>query len=206
MERGVFCLLAGISVALAEITQFQMTECGSSRDVQFHSVSLTPMPVQIPGDIRLSVDASLTKTIGSSKMSLSIKRKTYFGVEVPMPCLFHIGSCTYDNLCTMVHQMITENWVGIVGGIGTQIQTMLSSVGVNASQCPQPPRNIRIVNYPISIPRIPAILTWFAAGDYHVIVKVNENDTGRQLVCLDLQLSVTQQREPSRSGWLFSGR
>ncbi|XP_062595880.1 ganglioside GM2 activator-like [Saccostrea cucullata] len=206
MWGGVFCLLAGISVTLAEIRQFQMTDCGSSRDVQFHSVSVTPMPVRIPGDIRLSVDASLTKAIGSSRMSLSIKRKSYFGVEVPMPCLFNIGSCTYDDLCTMVQKMITENWVGIVGGIGTQIQTMLTSVGVNASQCPQPPRNIRITDYPISIPRIPAILTWFAAGDYRVIVKVNENGTGRQLVCLNLQLSVTQHREPSTSGWLFGGR
>ncbi|XP_061184648.1 ganglioside GM2 activator-like [Saccostrea echinata] len=206
MGISIFCLVAGLSLALAEITQLQMTDCGSSSDVVIRSVSVTPMPVQVPGDIHLSVDASLTNTIGSSKMSLSVKRKTFLGLEIPIPCLLHVGSCTYNDLCTTVQQMITEDWAGIMGGIGKQIQTMLSSVGVNASQCPQPPRDLRINDYTISIPSIPSVLTWFAAGDYHVNVKVNENASGKQLVCLDLQLSVTQHKEPGSSGWLLGRR
>ena len=41
-------------------------------------------------------------------------------------------------------------------------------------------------------------------GDYHVNIKVNENASGRLLTCLDLQLSVTEHKEPS--GWLFGRR
>ncbi|XP_048776905.1 ganglioside GM2 activator-like [Ostrea edulis] len=206
MAAVFICILVGLSLASGEITQLQMTNCGSSSDIQIRQVSVTPMPIQVPGDIHLSVDGSLTNSIGSSKMTLSIHRKTFLGLEVPIPCLLHVGSCTYNDLCTMVDQMITENWAGIMGGIGQQVNTMLSSVGVNASQCPQTPKELHITDYTITIPTIPSILSWFAAGDYHVNVKVNENSTGRLLLCLDLQLSVTEHKDPGSSGWLLGRR
>ena len=70
---------------------------------------------------------------------------------------------TYDNLCTTVNQMITENWAGIMGDIGNQINTMLSSVGVNASQCPQPARDLHINGFSLTLPSMPSILSFFAA-------------------------------------------
>ena len=70
---------------------------------------------------------------------------------------------TYDNLCTTVNQMITENWAGIMGDIGNQINTMLSSVGVNASQCPQPARDLHINDFSLTLPSMPSILSFFAA-------------------------------------------
>ncbi|XP_022324251.2 ganglioside GM2 activator-like [Crassostrea virginica] len=204
MAGRILYLLASCSLALAEITQLQMTDCGSSSDVQIRQVLVTPMPIQIPGDVHITVDGSLTKAIGSSKMSLSIHRKTFLGLEVPIPCIAHVGSCTYDDLCTTVNQMITENWAGIMGNIGNQINTMLSGAGVNASQCPQPARDLHINDFSLTLPSMPSILSFFAAGDYHVNIKVNENASGRLLTCLDLQLSVTEHKEPS--GWLFGRR
>lgn len=206
MVGKIFFVLASLSVALAEITQLQMTDCGSSSDVRISRVAITPMPIQIPGDLHISVDGSLMRAIGSSKMMLSIKRKTFLGLEVPIPCIAHVGSCTYDNLCTTVNQMITENWAGIMAGMGKQINTMLSGVGVNASQCPQPARDLHINDFTLQLPSMPSILSFFAAGDYHINIKVNENSDGRQLVCMDLQLSVTEHKEPSGSGWLFGRR
>ena len=59
--------------------------------------------------------------------------------------------------------MITENWAGIMGNIGNQINTMLSSAGVNASQCPQPARDLHINDFSLTLPSMPSILSFFAA-------------------------------------------
>lgn len=59
--------------------------------------------------------------------------------------------------------MITENWAGIMGNIGNQINTMLGSVGVNASQCPQPARDLHINDFSLTLPSMPSILSFFAA-------------------------------------------
>lgn len=75
-------------------------------------------------------------------------------------CLFY---STYNDICTMVDDMVTQNWAGIMGGIGTQIKAMLAKSGVTYNACPQPAQAVNIKSYSLHIPEIPKILSWFAA-------------------------------------------
>lgn len=70
---------------------------------------------------------------------------------------------TYLDICTLVDQMINENWMGVTTGIATEIKTMLSNAGLDASQCPQPPQSLTIDHQTIHLPEIPAALSHFAA-------------------------------------------
>lgn len=115
--------------------------------------------------------------------------------------------------------MITENWAGIMAGIGKQINTMLSGVGVNASQCPQPARDLHINDFSFQIPSMPSILSFFAAvindkyyfWQFHVdkLKKKNRyiglcNFIGNELVCNGITIQfLKQQKALKRSCILY---
>lgn len=67
----------------------------------------------------------------------------------------------------MVDQMINENWAGIMGGIGTQIGAMLKSSGITYNACPQPAAQLNVNSYTIKLPKVPAILSWFASVSHN---------------------------------------
>ena len=54
-------------------------------------MSISPMPVTIPGNFYFSADMKLTRPVGESSMEISIKRKMYW-VDIPIPCIFRVGS------------------------------------------------------------------------------------------------------------------
>ena len=72
-------------------------------------------------------------------------------------------SSTYSDMCTLHETMISEDWLPITNGLGTDIKNMLIRNGMNPGLCPQPPREISIINEPIRLPRMPSLLYWFAA-------------------------------------------
>ncbi|XP_063411918.1 ganglioside GM2 activator-like [Mytilus trossulus] len=193
MAAILLCLLSLMVSANAKYTHLQWSKCGatlkSNPPLSLGSVGVTPVPIVIPGDINLSINGSLTRSISSSSLTISLKRKTFL-LDIPIPCISHVGSCTYNDICTMVDDMVTQNWAGIMGGIGTQIKAMLAKSGVTYNACPQPAQALSIKSYSLHIPEMPKILSWFAAGDYHAHIEVNENSSGEQILCLDADLTV----------------
>ncbi|KAL3854755.1 hypothetical protein ACJMK2_014004 [Sinanodonta woodiana] len=146
-----------------EITSLQWSSCNTNRNspITIQNVAVTPMPVEVPGDIHLTVDAKLNRSISHTSLKLSIKRKTFL-LDIPIPCLFHVGSCTYDDLCNTVDQMMTEDWAGIMSNIGKQIRTMMTTQHV-PDHCPVGPMEVHLNSYTLTLPPIPKILTFFAA-------------------------------------------
>jgi len=65
-------------------------------------------------------------------------------------------------MCTLVDDMINENWLGIAGNIGGDIKNILVNNGMNPGLCPQPPQTIRIIEEPVRMPVMPRALYWFA--------------------------------------------
>ncbi|KAK3083445.1 hypothetical protein FSP39_022918, partial [Pinctada imbricata] len=175
----------------------------NANGLNVQNVAVSPNPIELPGDLHLTIDANFTRALSSSKMEISLKRESLFGIEIPIPCILHVGSCTYSDLCTMVNDMITQDWAGVMGGIGKQVKAMLSEQGVDAAACPQPEKELHIHDYVLHLPQVPSVLSWFAAGDYHANVKVTENLSGVEILCLDLHMSLKQHTEPSSGGFLF---
>ncbi|XP_025095143.1 ganglioside GM2 activator-like [Pomacea canaliculata] len=174
-------------------SQLQWTDCGSDPGLVISSLSITPMPMEIPGSISLSVSARTSVPIPEDMtISLIIKRHTFL-LDVPLPCFLHIGSCTYENTCSkpLVDTLISENWAGITADIGQQIKTMLSTLPALNTTCPPPvPASIAVNNYSIRLPAIPAILTFIVDGDYSVVATARDKATGHTLMCVFFEMSI----------------
>ena len=65
-------------------------------------------------------------------------------------------------MCTMLREMKTENWAGMTSQLSEDIRNMLIDHNMNPDGCPQPPQQLSIVRYPLRLPEIPTILSWFS--------------------------------------------
>ncbi|KAK7494716.1 hypothetical protein BaRGS_00014114 [Batillaria attramentaria] len=153
------------------------------------------MPVVVPGDIQLTVDASYGRPLGDVTIDLSIRRHTFL-LDLPIPCIAHVGSCTYESSCSsmLLDTMVAEDWAGIMGDIGSQVETMLetSIPNITTAGCPYPARSINIDHYTLHLPPVPTILSWFAEGDYGARAEVTDKATGDMLLCLHLDLTIKE--------------
>ncbi|XP_060594957.1 uncharacterized protein LOC132749253 [Ruditapes philippinarum] len=158
------------------------------------NVEIGPDPVVIPGDLVMTMAANSTAPLGSSTLNLSVKRKTFL-IDIPIPCISHIGSCSYPDLCTLVDQMINENWLGVTSGIATQLKTILANSGIDASRCPQPAQMLKIDHQSIHLPEIPSALSHFAAGDYHINIQLIDNVSKKMNLCVDAFLTIEEKEK-----------
>lgn len=195
----VLVLMTSVWLTSARFTQLDWSDCGSDPSVTIRNIDVTPMPLVVPGPMQLTVDAQFDRTLEDIEINLDVKRSTFL-LDLPIPCLFHVGSCTYESSCTgtnLLDTMVTEDWAGIMGDIGGQIKTMINTVpGLNSTACPVPATNINIQQYTLNLPEIPSILTFFAEGDYKAHVTASDKSTGQTLLCLSLQLTIEEKQEP----------
>ncbi|KAG8225758.1 hypothetical protein J437_LFUL005717, partial [Ladona fulva] len=78
------------------------SNCGTDSDpVKINDLTITPEPLSVPGLLTLTADVDLKSNITSPiKVSVIVKKKSFFG-WVEIPCLDNIGSCTYEDVCTL---------------------------------------------------------------------------------------------------------
>ncbi|XP_052797285.1 ganglioside GM2 activator-like [Mya arenaria] len=177
------------NIVLTE-AKFSWTNCASDSPLAINSLEIGPDPIVVPGELQISLSGSSSVVIGNSSLSLSIKRDTWLG-EIGIPCISNIGSCKYPNMCTLVDQMINEDWLGIAASVGRQIRDMLKTTGIDTSHaCPQPPRSLTIDHASIHLPEIPAALSIFAAGDYHIRIEGVDDASQQMLLCVDARVTV----------------
>ncbi|KAL4216918.1 GM2 ganglioside activator [Mactra antiquata] len=196
--------LGTLNTVFARVPSRIWNDCGNPESpVHLTQFAISPNPVYLPGDILFSASGYTNETLGSSSLHLSIVREgSWF--NVPIPCFRKIGSCTYDEMCTMLDDMINENWLGITRTFGQDIRQMLINNGLNPGLCPQPPQVINIVRNPLRVPKMPAALYWFAEGVYRINVRVTDNQNGgRELVCFNVRLNIKQSECSGFWGCLF---
>ncbi|XP_067650571.1 ganglioside GM2 activator-like [Haliotis asinina] len=181
------------TVVRAEYTSLQWRDCGTDPSISIDNIAVTPMPVTIPGNMSFTLQASSTRShLDRMVLKLSSKRKGW--IDLPVPCLFNVGSCTYNDTCTLLETMQRDNWAGVMRNVGWQIQNMLSSVGIN-DYCPLPIQRLNIENYVLTMPPIPSILAFFAEGDYETRLLALDHATNDVLVCVDLKMTMKQHTE-----------
>lgn len=176
------------------------TSCSrSSNSLRITNLDIAPNPVYMPGNIYFTLAGYSSRTIGSSRLILNIVREgSWF--NIPIPCIRKIGSCTYRDMCTMLDDMVTQDWLGITHKLGQTIQSMLTKNGLNPGLCPQPPGMINVTRNVIELPKMPAALYWFAEGIYAVNLRVIDNSNNEELVCLNMRLNIKQNHEGC-TGW-----
>ncbi|KAK3602557.1 hypothetical protein CHS0354_021144 [Potamilus streckersoni] len=198
LKIALLVLVIGMSESQGkrELHSLQWSVCNTnpSSPISVTKIAVSPMPVEIPGTFNLTIDGALSRQISHTSLSLHIKRKTFL-LDIPIPCISNVGSCTYDDLCTVISQMISEDWGGIMGNIGTQINTMLRNAGV-PDHCPLDATALHVNQFTFSLPEVPSLFSTFATGDYHARLSATEKATGQEVLCIDLDLSVKKHEKP----------
>ncbi|OWF41449.1 hypothetical protein KP79_PYT14655 [Mizuhopecten yessoensis] len=167
-----------------------------------HSVTVSPVPLAIPGDLHLSFNATVLKTIQVAMMDFKFVRKTALGADVPIGCVGGIGSCTFDG-CSILNDLGSVGSQAVATNVTSQIGSMFASVGANIT-CPIQPQNIAVNNFVIHIPKLSSAVDLIADGDYNITVILREPATDVQLGCFTFDASLV--RPKTCSGWLCSGR
>ena len=85
-------------IALFHVTGF------ANASVQFRNLSLSPDPIVVPGNVTVAVNVVLKENLTSPiKMIVTIKKKVLV-FYVPIPCTDGFGSCTYNNICSLISE------------------------------------------------------------------------------------------------------
>lgn len=129
---------------------------GSTRnvDLQIKSGSISPDPVPLPGTITVSVNLTLTKTIKAPLKAKVTLQKRVGKLNVTIPCVDNIGSCTYDDLCELIPYQ-------------SECPRPLSTYHIPC-QCPFAKGNYYLPPYEFDLPdpggNVPS---WLVSGEYH---------------------------------------
>ncbi|XP_060063039.1 ganglioside GM2 activator-like [Ylistrum balloti] len=201
---AVLLVMHGLFVSV-QGSGFTWSSCNSNPVIVMETIVVTPDPVELPGTLKLTLRGNTTRPINSAKLSITLHRDTFL-LSVPIPCLLHLGSCEYTDLCTLLDTMISENWATITTDLGTQVKTMLSSAGIsfNPGLCPLPVSQLDLNKYPLNLPSVPSVLSWLASGDYTIKVEVVDSTNNENLMCLNLGITLTKASECT--GWLCGRR
>eukprot|EP00118_Oscarella_pearsei_P007746 m.38674 g.38674 ORF g.38674 m.38674 type:complete len:210 (+) comp32625_c0_seq1:64-693(+) len=153
---------------------FSWKNCGSSSDpVQIHSASITD-PIPIPGTLNFSVNFTFAAPIESPlKAEVTIQKKI-LGAFITVPCIENIGSCTYDDVCSLIPPL-------------SECPPPLSTYGIPC-QCPLKQGSYAIPSYSVDIPEISGLPSWLSNGDYHLKAALSTN--GKSVGCYEAYVSL----------------
>ncbi|XP_033749704.1 uncharacterized protein LOC117334289 [Pecten maximus] len=198
----VVVLLANTATAALP---FAWSDCSSDpahNALVVHSINVSPVPLEVPGDLHLTFNATVLRPIQVAMMDFKFVRKTGANVNVPIGCVGNVGSCTFDG-CSILNDLGKIGSQAVSQNVSGQISNMFANVGANIS-CPIQPQNIVVNDFVFHIPKLSSSMDIIANGDYNVTVYLREPATDFQLGCLTFDASLT--RSSTCSGWLCSGR
>ncbi|XP_062594694.1 uncharacterized protein LOC134256106 [Saccostrea cucullata] len=148
------------------LTAFHFKNCGGMVDVK--SLSVTPDPLQFPGTITFSASVALNTTVsGEINGAIELKKKAA-GIWVPLPCVDNIGSCKYNDLCSLLNSV-------------TQCPPQLTAIGIDC-KCP-----IKAGKYTLPSWSQDVGAELFPTGDYQLTGKVTDAN-GKLVACLEVEL------------------
>jgi len=171
------------SVLPERVSAFSYSDCGAASNAgHVQQLSITPDPIQIPGNITVSLKASLaTNETAPIKAAIKLQKKSKIGTWNTIPCIDNIGSCTYDDLC----ELLAKN-IPLVDG-----QCPPEFIEHNAPcRCPIPAAALSIPGLSIAIPKLPpSIPSFLVQGDFQVNVQLTGSN-GAQILCLNIALTL----------------
>ncbi|XP_066572715.1 ganglioside GM2 activator-like [Amia ocellicauda] len=136
-----------------------------------------PGKINIPGPLPLSFTGELKEPLnGPLSISVDLKKKI-LGFFVEVPCIDHVGSCVYDNICEKLDQIFP----------GDSCPSDILSMG-GSCHCPILPGVLHIPQTTVHIPetKLPSFLT---DGEFHLHVTANSGK--KQVACFQTTVTLT---------------
>ncbi|XP_053575625.1 ganglioside GM2 activator-like [Bombina bombina] len=166
------CALLGHFTSEATITINSITwaNCeGESLPGKIKSLSVSPDPVSIPGDVTISTVLDTTVPLASPLQIVINAEKELLGEWITVPCVDKIGSCTYNNVCDLLNLVFPP---------GKECPALLRSYGLPC-HCPFKAGSYSLPDTTLKIPNI-SLPSWLATGSYKVtgILKAGDKEIG----------------------------
>ncbi|XP_062574655.1 uncharacterized protein LOC134236488 [Saccostrea cucullata] len=125
--------------------------------VTFTSISVSPSPVLIPGNITIGVCGTIHHHFSKNVRMVVHMDKHLLGVWTNIPCRNNFGSCNYDNPCEVLSAFATS---------GT-CPPQLEAHGIPCT-CPFNPSDINLPPSVFEVKTINASWSWFVTGRFRV--------------------------------------
>ncbi|XP_061473403.1 ganglioside GM2 activator [Rhineura floridana] len=161
-----------------KVQNFAWENCGSpSEPAEIKSLSVSPDPISIPGDVTVCASAATTTALTSPLKGVVDLEKRLGEIWIKVPCVDELGSCTYDDLCTKLEALIPP---------GEPCPEPLLSYGIPC-HCPFKAGSYNLPSSDFYIPKLdlPSILT---NGDYKIKVLLSNGD--QELACVKMTFSL----------------
>lgn len=172
-----FVLGNGWPFRLTRVRDFAWQNCVPSDPARVKSLSVSPDPVCIPGDMTVMASGTTTEEMDAPLTVVVILWKKIADMWIKIPCVNQVGSCTYDDFCALLDKLVPP---------GQPCPEPLLSYGLPC-HCPfkagtynMPPSDINIPN--MDLP------SFLANGDYKLKAVVSNYE--QRLGCVRISFSL----------------
>ncbi|GFS09148.1 ganglioside GM2 activator [Elysia marginata] len=151
---------------------FNWSSCGpADQSIDIRNLTLGPSPFHFPGELDFGFDIIFHDTISSdSPVSADLKLQVNTqGTWIDIPCIGSIGSCHYDNLCSILSKI--------------QCPADLKQQGIPCN-CPFNKGEYKLQKYSVSI-----LASVFLSGDYKAKAVITDTTKG-QIGCYQISFTV----------------
>merc|ERR1712227_43623 len=166
-----FAILACL---LATACSQSVKECVANSAIRVNKVSLTPYPPSLSKGFTAAYDVDVTSPIdGNIDVVVKLQKKVGF-VWITVPCTSNYGSCTYEDICSLMDEHVNN-----------EICDVLSVFGLPC-KCPWLPDKFTGSHEvpPVDLGAAGSLVS----GTYFARVAVNQG--GQQLACLEVEVKI----------------
>lgn len=158
------------------VGSYSWSNCNISAPVKVNSLTISPDPISLKGDITVGFNANIGVNVAAPLKAKLKVEKSVFGIKVEVPCVDNIGSCDYDDVCSMLPPTPSS-------GCPPPLPTYKIPCA-----CPVPKGVYNLPASKFAIPDIP-LPGWLASGDYFATVQAYDQ-AGVNLACYKLEISL----------------
>ncbi|NXI72697.1 SAP3 protein, partial [Anseranas semipalmata] len=161
-----------------QVGGFFWENCSDGKDpIVLQSLSVAPDPISIPGNLRISAAVNGRKGMASPVKVVLLVEKALGDLWIQLPCINQLGSCTYDDICTILDNLIPP---------GTPCPEPLLTYGIPC-HCPFKAGSSSLPASDIPLPDV-ELPPWMTNGNYRIMAVVSRN--GEELACIKLAFSL----------------
>lgn len=163
---------------LSQLGSFSWDNCDEGKDpAVIKSLMLEPDPIAVPGNVTVSVEGKTSVPLTSpQKVELTVEKEVA-GLWVKIPCVEHLGSCTYEDVCNVLDTVIAP---------GEPCPEPLHTYGLPC-HCPFKEGTYSLPKSDFTVPDL-ELPGWLSSGNYRI--KSILSSGGKRLACVKIAASL----------------
>ncbi|XP_006893805.1 PREDICTED: ganglioside GM2 activator [Elephantulus edwardii] len=159
------------------LSSFSWDNCDEKDPAMVNSLTVEPDPVAVPGNVTISAEGQTSVPLESPlKVELTLEREVG-GFWIKIPCVEQIGSCTFDDFCSVLDNFIPP---------GELCPEPLHAYGLPC-HCPFKPGTYALPKSDFALPDLD-LPSWLSTGNYRVESILSYKN--KRLSCVKIAISL----------------